>query len=170
MANIVLAVREVVPPMMLTSLVVVVAFVPLAFVTGLMGPYMAPMALTVPVAMLASTAVAALIVPWLAQCVRERFVLRSGNATKSSGANRLRSAETGRYRVNRRIVQPVLITRCGSPGLGEHRRRRPAVSRCGIHAAARADSAEAAALRQRGEAAVHRGYARGLDPGAAPQR
>ena len=60
------AVREVVPPMLLTSLVVVAAFVPLAFVTGLMGPYMAPMALTVPVAMMASTAVATLAVPWLA--------------------------------------------------------------------------------------------------------
>ena len=60
------AVREVVPPMVLTSLVVVAAFVPLAFVTGLMGPYMAPMALTVPVAMMASTAVATLAVPWLA--------------------------------------------------------------------------------------------------------
>ncbi|MFW6218406.1 MAG: efflux RND transporter permease subunit, partial [Verrucomicrobiota bacterium] len=60
------AVREVVPPMVLTSLVVVAAFVPLGFVTGLMGPYMAPMALTVPVAMMASTAVATLAVPWLA--------------------------------------------------------------------------------------------------------
>jgi multidrug efflux pump subunit AcrB len=69
LGNITVAVREVVPPMVLTSLVVVVAFVPLAFVTGLMGPYMAPMALTVPVAMLSSTAVATLIVPWLAKLV-----------------------------------------------------------------------------------------------------
>lgn len=61
------AVREVLPPMILTSLVVVAAFVPLAFVTGLMGPYMAPMALTVPIAMISSTLVAALVVPWIAK-------------------------------------------------------------------------------------------------------
>lgn len=70
--TIALAVREVIPPMVLTSLVVVVAFAPLAFVTGLMGPYMAPMALTVPVAILGSTSVAILIVPWLAKLVFKR--------------------------------------------------------------------------------------------------
>lgn len=59
------AVREVRPPIILATLAVIISFVPLFFITGMMGPYMAPMALNVPVAMLASLAVAFTITPWL---------------------------------------------------------------------------------------------------------
>ena len=106
------AVTEVVPPMVLTSLVVVVAFVPLAFVTGLMGPYMAPMALAVPVAMISSTAVAALIVPWLALVVfkdrrqdrgEEEDAPSDGPAEGDDGIE-----DTARYRSYRRLVNPFL--------------------------------------------------------------
>ncbi len=42
------------------------AFLPLFFITGMMGPYMSPMALNVPVTMLMSMVVAFTITPWLA--------------------------------------------------------------------------------------------------------
>jgi multidrug efflux pump subunit AcrB len=51
--------------LILSSVTIVVAFQPLAFITGMMGPYMAPMAFNVPVSVIISTAVAFLVTPWL---------------------------------------------------------------------------------------------------------
>ena len=59
------AVNEVRPPIILATLAVIVSFLPLFFITGMMGPYMAPMALNVPMAMLMSMVVAFTITPWL---------------------------------------------------------------------------------------------------------
>ncbi|MCA9502451.1 MAG: efflux RND transporter permease subunit [Myxococcota bacterium] len=60
------AVNEVRPPILLSTLVVIASFLPMAFITGMMGPYMRPMALNVPVAVVMSTVVALAITPWLA--------------------------------------------------------------------------------------------------------
>ncbi len=60
-----LAVDEVRPPTILATLAVIVSFVPLFFITGMMGPYMAPMALNVPVAMIMSLVVAFTVTPWI---------------------------------------------------------------------------------------------------------
>jgi len=112
------AVREVFPPMVLTSLVVVVAFLPLAFVTGLMGPYMAPMALTVPVAMMTSTVVATLIVPWLAKLIlRNPAGAETSESSEGPGTAGSESAErsgveqSARYRMYSRVVSPLLDRR-----------------------------------------------------------
>jgi multidrug efflux pump subunit AcrB len=59
------AVNEVRPPIILATFAVIISFVPMFFITGMMGPYMAPMALNVPVAMLMSLLVAFTITPWL---------------------------------------------------------------------------------------------------------
>ncbi|MCL4222245.1 MAG: efflux RND transporter permease subunit [Phycisphaerales bacterium] len=59
------AVAEIRPPLIVATLAVIASFLPLAFITGMMGPYMAPMALNVPVAMLMSMLVAFTITPWL---------------------------------------------------------------------------------------------------------
>lgn len=118
LANITVAVREVVPPMVLTSLVVVVAFVPLAFVTDLMGPYMAPMALTVPVAMMSSTAVASLIAPWLAKLVfqKEEEVREHDSESSPTDSNEKEetSAPRGTYA---RLVSPFVDHRGMAYGL-----------------------------------------------------
>jgi multidrug efflux pump subunit AcrB len=58
------AVDEVRPPTILATFTVIVSFLPLFFITGMMGPYMAPMAFNVPVAMLVSLLVAFTITPW----------------------------------------------------------------------------------------------------------
>jgi multidrug efflux pump subunit AcrB len=59
------AVKEVFPPIIVATLAVMISFLPLFFITGMMGPYMAPMALNVPITMFVSMAVAFTITPWL---------------------------------------------------------------------------------------------------------
>jgi multidrug efflux pump subunit AcrB len=60
------AVAEIRPPLVTATLAVIVSFLPMFFITGMMGPYMRPMALNVPVTMLMSMVVAFTITPWLA--------------------------------------------------------------------------------------------------------
>ena len=59
------AVNEVRPPIILATFAVIISFLPMFFITGMMGPYMAPMALNVPLTMLMSMVVAFTITPWL---------------------------------------------------------------------------------------------------------
>jgi len=60
------AVDEIRPPVILATFTVIVAFLPMFFITGMMGPYMAPMAFNVPAAMLLSLIVAFTVTPWAA--------------------------------------------------------------------------------------------------------
>jgi multidrug efflux pump subunit AcrB len=60
------AVAEIRPPLITATLAVIVSFLPMFFITGMIGPYMRPMALNVPVTMLVSMVVAFTITPWLA--------------------------------------------------------------------------------------------------------
>ncbi len=74
------AVAEIRPPLITATLAVIVSFLPMFFITGMMGPYMAPMALNVPVAMLMSMVVAFTITPWLAyHALRRRYTTASGS-------------------------------------------------------------------------------------------
>jgi multidrug efflux pump subunit AcrB len=59
------AVAEIRPPLISATLAVIVSFLPLFAITGMMGPYMSPMALGVPTAMAMSMLVAFTITPWL---------------------------------------------------------------------------------------------------------
>ncbi len=61
-----LAVNEVRPPVIFATVAVILSFLPLLFITGMMGPYMRPMAINVPVAMVMSLLVAFTITPWMA--------------------------------------------------------------------------------------------------------
>jgi multidrug efflux pump subunit AcrB len=61
----ILAVNEIANPTIYATLVVVVSMVPMAFVTGMMGPYMGPIPFNVPVAMMISLLVAFKISPYL---------------------------------------------------------------------------------------------------------
>ena len=60
------AMAEIRTPLLMSTVTIILAFVPLGFITGMMGPYMAPMAFNVPVSVAASTLVAFLVTPWLA--------------------------------------------------------------------------------------------------------
>jgi multidrug efflux pump subunit AcrB len=60
------AVAEIRPPLITATLAIIFSFLPMFFITGMIGPYMRPMAFNVPVAMLMSMVVAFTITPWLA--------------------------------------------------------------------------------------------------------
>ncbi|MHC1790885.1 efflux RND transporter permease subunit [Solidesulfovibrio sp.] len=64
---IVAAVGEVRAPLVLATFTVIAAIAPMAYVGGLMGPYMRPMPIGASVAMLLSMLVAFLITPWMAK-------------------------------------------------------------------------------------------------------
>jgi len=60
------AVDEVGGPTILATFTVIAALLPMAFVTGLMGPYMSPIPINASIGMLISLAIAFIITPWLA--------------------------------------------------------------------------------------------------------
>jgi multidrug efflux pump subunit AcrB len=94
------AVNEVRPPIILATFAVIVSFLPLSFITGMMGPYMAPMAVNVPVAMLMSLLVAFTITPWLAY-----HILKRGGHQKEGKTFVLE--ESWLYKLYNKIMQPV---------------------------------------------------------------
>jgi multidrug efflux pump subunit AcrB len=84
------AVNEVRPPILLATLAVVVSFLPMMFITGMMGPYMRPMALNVPVAMVMSMVVAFTVTPWLAyHALRRRAESEQDEASPPIQASQL---------------------------------------------------------------------------------
>jgi multidrug efflux pump subunit AcrB len=60
------AVQEIVSPLMLATLAVIVAILPMAFVGGLMGPYMRPIPIGATAAMIFSMIVSLVVTPWAA--------------------------------------------------------------------------------------------------------
>ena len=60
------AVNEIGRPTNLATFSVILAFLPMFWVTGMMGPYMAPIPFYVPVAMIVSLAIAYTVAPWAA--------------------------------------------------------------------------------------------------------
>ena len=80
------AVAEIRPPLITATLAVIVSFLPMFFITGMMGPYMRPMALNVPVTMLMSMLVAFTITPWLAYHVLRRKYEGRGTGGEGRGA------------------------------------------------------------------------------------
>ncbi len=101
------AVNEVRPPIIIATLVVIVSFLPMLFITGMMGPYMRPMALNVPVAMFMSMVVAFTVTPWLSY-----IVLRG--AYGKGGHEPIDPNRTLIYRAYRAILLPFLNSRAKS--------------------------------------------------------
>jgi multidrug efflux pump subunit AcrB len=83
------AVAEIRPPLITATLAVMVSFLPMFFITGMMGPYMRPMALNVPVTMIMSMVVAFTITPWLAYHVLKKHYAEHGGteARRDEGSN-----------------------------------------------------------------------------------
>jgi multidrug efflux pump subunit AcrB len=65
--TLVTAANEIGNPTNVATVAVMLAFIPMAFVTGMMGPFMRPIPINVPVAMLASLFIAYSVVPWAAR-------------------------------------------------------------------------------------------------------
>ncbi|MHC4401839.1 MAG: efflux RND transporter permease subunit, partial [Planctomycetota bacterium] len=99
------AVQEVRPALILSTLAIIASFLPLMFITGMMGPYMAPMALNVPLTVAVSTMVAFLITPWLAMVALRRI------ADKPSEEPAFDITTRPLYRISRAVLSPILDRR-----------------------------------------------------------
>ena len=96
----VLAVAEVGNPTILATLAVIAALLPMAFVSGLMGPYMRPIPVGASAAMIFSLIVAFIVSPWLSYIVLK-------NVKKTDAPE-----EEGRmFRIYQRILSPLLESR-----------------------------------------------------------
>jgi multidrug efflux pump subunit AcrB len=102
------AVDEVGNPTILATFTVIAAILPMAFVSGLMGPYMRPIPVGASVAMLASLAVAFMVTPYLAL-----RLLRGHVALVDAPADRAHEPEeAGRFaRFYRRLMEPLMTHR-----------------------------------------------------------
>ncbi len=96
------AVAEIRPPLISATLAVIVSFLPMFFITGMMGPYMSPMALNVPVAMLMSMVVAFTITPWLTY-----QVLKKGYPNEESGLDNESAIDTATIRDEGETLGPI---------------------------------------------------------------
>ena len=82
------AVDEVGGPTILATFTVIAALLPMAFVTGLMGPYMSPIPINASLGMVISLAVALIVTPWMSF----KLLAASGHAgghAESEGGGRL---------------------------------------------------------------------------------
>lgn len=91
------AVNEIGSPTALATFTVIISFVPLAFVTGMMGPYMRPIPFNVPIAMFISLLVAFIVTPWA-----------SARLLKAEHGETKPITETRLYRTYRSTVMPFL--------------------------------------------------------------
>ncbi len=98
---IVAAMAEIRVPLLMSTVTIVLAFIPLAFITGMMGPYMAPMAFNVPVSVITSTVVAFLVTPWLASRILKESSVPGTQDVISTG-------DRGFYQ---RMIEPLLNDR-----------------------------------------------------------
>ena len=93
------AIDEIMPPVILSTLAVVVSFVPMFYITGMMGPYMAPMAINVPAAVFFSTVVALTITPTLS-----RMILR----VDPEGEKPPEVSQTRMYSIYNYVMRPLI--------------------------------------------------------------
>ncbi len=106
------AVSEIRPPLIAATLAVIASFLPLFFITGMMGPYMRPMALNVPVTMVMSMVVAFTITPWLAFHLLKRRPWATGGGHGIDANDEFASARASlQYRLLRPLLQPLLASR-----------------------------------------------------------
>ena len=92
------AVDEVGGPTILATFTVIAALLPMAFVTGLMGPYMSPIPINASMGMIISLAIAFVVTPWLALKLLKPHSTAHGEAPE----------ETGALRLFRRVIGPFL--------------------------------------------------------------
>lgn len=75
------AVAEIGSPTTLATVTVVLSFLPMLFVTGMMGPYMRPIPINVPISMIASLLIAFAITPWATYALLRNQKPKASHAT-----------------------------------------------------------------------------------------
>jgi len=100
------AVDEVGGPTILATFTVIAALLPMAFVSGLMGPYMSPIPINASMGMLISLAVAFVFTPWLTNRLLGGKALAHAAEHEPAGGGRLQ-------RFFERVMSPFLVGRRG---------------------------------------------------------
>jgi len=96
------AVDEVGGPTILATFTVIAALMPMAFVSGLMGPYMRPIPINASVGMLLSLAIALIVTPWLSL----KLLRRHGQGEASHAAEAKQAGWL--HRLFERVMSPFL--------------------------------------------------------------
>jgi len=99
------AVMEVRPPTILATFTVIVSFLPLIFISGMMGPYMSPMPFNVPIAMLLSLFIAFTVTPWAT------YHMLKGEYKKPHSNEDEEEESAKIQRTYRKIISPLLEDR-----------------------------------------------------------
>ncbi len=94
------AVDEVGSPTILATFTVIAALLPMAFVSGLMGPYMSPIPINASMGMIISLAVAFVVTPWLTLKVLGENPVVAGHQQRG---------EPGLYPLFNRVMRPFLM-------------------------------------------------------------
>jgi len=81
------ATNEIGNPTNVATFAVILAFIPMAFVTGMMGPFMSPIPFNVPVSMVASLLIAYILVPYVAYRVLGSKAIREMKLIESTEAH-----------------------------------------------------------------------------------
>ncbi len=114
------AVDEVGGPTILATFTVIAALLPMAFVSGLMGPYMSPIPINASMGMLLSLAIAFVVTPWLARLWMKDS---SAHATPSAGTS-VQHGKDGQDKPKAKGLSGLLepgFERIFSPLLDDHR-------------------------------------------------
>ncbi len=101
------AVQEVLPPVIMSTIAIIISFAPLFFITGMMGPYMAPMSANVPLTVTFSTLCALTIVPWMTYALLKKSQVSGDQA----GGNGEKAVPGWIFKTYRRLVTPFLESR-----------------------------------------------------------
>ena len=102
------AINEVGNPTILATFTVVAAVLPMAFVSGLMGPYMSPMPIGASIAMMLSLIVALTLTPYLGYIFLREKEKKAGDQDEHKG---MVLEESRIYKIYRSFIQPMLETR-----------------------------------------------------------
>jgi len=109
------AVDEVGGPTILATFTVIAALMPMAFVTGLMGPYMSPIPINASTGMLISLAIAFIVTPWFSYKIFKRQTTKQQGDTPSSIEHHEPETNTDIPRFIQKLFTPFLKQRAGWP-------------------------------------------------------
>lgn len=98
---IIAAMIEIRSALLMSTIAIIIVFTPMFFITGMMGPYMGPMAFNVPISVIFSTITAFLITPWLAWKIMGKAQQKGVYDPTSSLL----------YRGYRKVLEPLLDSR-----------------------------------------------------------
>ena len=106
-----LAVDEVGGPTILATFTVIASLLPMAFVSGLMGPYMSPIPINASIGMLISLGIAFVVTPWMAYKVltkNKSGVLQPEHGSEDDAVQDDATQNNNGFEIFRKIISPFL--------------------------------------------------------------